>query len=323
MAPERESAAEVAAKLRDRDRRTLARTISALERGGENATAILGAVKALGAEPAWTIGITGPPGAGKSTLVDQLIAHLRDSGDQVAVCAVDPTSPETGGSILGDRVRLRADHVVDDGVYMRSLAAKHSLGGLSDVIPGAIAALELAGWPEVILETVGVGQSEVDVARQADTTIVVLTPESGDDIQASKAGLLEVADIVVINKADRPGATQMATSLHIALSGSRDAWSVPVLQVVAADGQGVAELLEAVRDHRAYLEESGMRYVRQRRRRRSELERHLTKAIEARVSQLLQSEEGQELLRELDEGRRTPAEVTQRLFEDRQANHAS
>lgn len=203
---------------------------------------------------AWLVGVTGNPGAGKSTLVDGIIACLRETGRTVATLAVDPSSPFSGGAILGDRIRM-GRHTSDNGVFIRSLATRGSLGGLSRATFDSVRVLDAAGFDVILIETVGVGQDEVDVARLAQTTVVVTVPGLGDDVQAMKAGLLEIADVFVVNKADRDGAGQLERSLHELLSMvPEQAWEVPVRRCTATEGKGIPELLAALEQHREFLE---------------------------------------------------------------------
>ncbi len=201
--------------------------------------------------------MTGAPGSGKSTLTDKLIGLVRGSGEEVGVLAIDPSSPFTGGAILGDRIRMQ-DHATDEGVFIRSMATRGHLGGLSLATPQAVRILDAAGKPWIIIETVGVGQVEVEVAGAADTTVVVVNPRWGDGVQANKAGLLEIADVLVVNKADRDGAADTVRDLEmmLELAGDRD-WRPPIVQTVATDSRGVEDLWRAVLDHRAYLEADG------------------------------------------------------------------
>lgn len=201
--------------------------------------------------------MTGAPGSGKSTLTDKLIGLVRGSGEEVGVLAVDPSSPFSGGAILGDRIRMQ-DHATDEGVFIRSMATRGHLGGLSLATPQAVRILDAAGKPWIIIETVGVGQVEVEVAGAADTTVVVVNPRWGDGVQANKAGLLEIADVLVVNKADRDGAADTVRDLEmmLELAGDRD-WRPPIVQTVATDNRGVDDLWRAVLDHRAYLEADG------------------------------------------------------------------
>jgi LAO/AO transport system kinase len=243
---------------RSGDRGALARLLSLVERGGVDARAVGRLTHPLGGG-SYTVGITGAPGAGKSTLTARVVAALRAAGDLVAVLAIDPSSPFSGGAILGDRVRM-ADHDLDDGVFIRSMATRGHLGGLALAVPEAARVLDAAGYPWVVLETVGVGQVEVEVAGAADTTVVVVNPGWGDAVQAAKAGLLEIADVFVVNKADRPGAADAERDLAsvLGMAGSRDAgWTPPILRTVATGGEGVDELTAAVAAHRAHLESTG------------------------------------------------------------------
>jgi len=252
------------------DRGAIARLISLVESGGDRATEAVAQLYPHTGR-AYTVGITGSPGAGKSTLVDRLVARIRRDGTEVGVLAVDPTSPFTGGAILGDRVRMQ-DHATDEGVFIRSMATRGHLGGLALATPQAVRVLDAAGKPWVIVETVGVGQVEVEIADAADTTVVVVTPGWGDGVQANKAGLLEIADVFVVNKADRAGADEAARDLvqMLELSGDRD-WDPPILETVATEGRGIDELWDAVVGHRAFLEADGRLTVRREARLRDEL----------------------------------------------------
>ena len=227
-----------------------------MEAGGDAATDAVGRLY-LSTGGAYTVGITGAPGSGKSTLTDKLIGLVRGAGEEVGVLAIDPSSPFSGGAILGDRVRMQ-DHATDEGVFIRSMATRGHLGGLSLATPQAVRILDAAGKPWIIIETVGVGQVEVEVAGAADTTVVVVNPRWGDGVQANKAGLLEIADVLVVNKADRDGAADTVRDLEmmLELAGDRD-WRPPIVQTVATDSRGVDDLWRAVLDHRAYLEADG------------------------------------------------------------------
>ena len=233
------------------NRLALARLLTDLEDGALDATE-RGALFAAGHD-AHLVGITGPPGSGKSTLVDALIRQWRGQGRQVGVIAVDPSSPLTGGAIMGDRIRMM-DHVGDEGVFVRSMASRGALGGLASTTWLTAAALDAAGYDPVLIETVGAGQSEVEIATLAETTVVVEVPEMGDEVQAIKAGLLEIADVIVVNKSDRPGADRAARQLKAMLStaGGRVARPAPPVMLTAATtGEGVEALREAVDGHRA------------------------------------------------------------------------
>src|SRR6266705_2336865 len=239
------------------DRLALARLITRVENRLPDVAEIMRAVQPrLGR--AHVLGVTGPPGAGKSTLVDRLTARLRAEGEGVGIVAVDPSSPFTGGAVLGDRIRMQA-HTLDPGVFIRSMATRGSLGGLARATGDAIKLLAAAGYAWILVETVGVGQTELDIMKLADTTVVVLVPESGDAIQTMKAGLMEAADIFLVNKADRSGAPALMAepkfaahlSLTSAASPKNIEWEIPVLSAEAQSGVGIAELLADVRRHRA------------------------------------------------------------------------
>lgn len=218
------------------DVRAIARAATEVETGSSGLVSEL----ARHAGQALTIGITGPPGAGKSTLCDQFIRVLRAEGKRVAVIAVDPSSPFTGGALLGDRIRMQRHHA-DPGVFIRSMAARGWAGGLAQATKDLVTLFDAAGYDVVLIETVGVGQSEIAVARLAKVTVVVLTPGAGDDVQSIKAGIMEIAQVFAINKADLPGAEILARHLHM------EAPDVPAVQVVASEGKGVGELLDAIR----------------------------------------------------------------------------
>jgi LAO/AO transport system kinase len=274
------------------DRRALARGLSLVERGGEEAVALLDSVvDRLG--KARRVGITGPPGAGKSTLVARIVRLYREAGLTVGVVAVDPTSPFTGGALLGDRHRMTAE-AHDKGVFVRSLASRGSLGGLSRAAPACMDLLDAAGFDRIIVETVGVGQSEVEVAGSADSVVVVLSPESGDAVQAMKAGLLEVADILCVNKSDREGADLLAASLDsmLDLREPREGWRPPVVLTCASEAAG--PLREALTQHAGWLRE-GDRLAR---RRLAGVESRLESLVGRMLAERLVGDAGELLKRE-------------------------
>jgi LAO/AO transport system kinase len=302
------------------DRVALARLISLVERGGAPGLAV--ARLAYRAAVPYTVGLTGAPGAGKSTLTDQLITVVRtgwgepapEALDQVAVLAIDPTSPFSGGAILGDRVRMQ-QHVLDPTVFIRSMATRGHLGGLALAVPDAVRVLGAAGLPMVIVETVGVGQMEVEVASAADTTVVVVTPGWGDSMQANKAGLLEIADLFVINKADRPGAREARRDLEqmLDLSTLGD-WRPPVVDTVASTGQGVADLWGEIGRHRAYLLEHGLLAQRRTERVAHELRRVMVARSRVRIDEVADGEEFSRAVKAVAAGELDPYEAADRLM---------
>ena len=245
-------------RLRSGDARTLARAISTVE---NRATGWSDLLKALFPHTgrARVVGLTGAPGSGKSTLVDQLARHYRKENQTVGIIAVDPTSPYTGGAILGDRIRMQ-DHYSDPGIFIRSMATRGSLGGLARATADAATVLDASGRDLVMIETVGVGQDEVDIVRLADVTIVILVPGMGDDVQTIKAGIMEIADIFVINKSDREGAERVEREIRAmqSLATRHDRWTPPIVKTVASEGAGTAELAAAIADYEAYLERENL-----------------------------------------------------------------
>ena len=267
------------------DRAALARLLSMVERGGDAARE-LGRLAYPLTGRSYTVGLTGAPGAGKSTLTSALLGHLRAQDEQVAVLAIDPTSPFSGGAILGDRVRMQ-DHATDPGVFIRSMATRGHLGGLALAVPEAVRLLDAVGKPLVIVETVGVGQVEVEIAGQADTAVVVVNPGWGDGVQANKAGLMEIADVFVINKADRQGVAETKRDLELMLDLSElGEWRPPIVTAVATDGTGITDMWEAVLGHRAFMDKSGGLELRRASRTRRELHQIVTNRLEKRALEL-------------------------------------
>ena len=277
---------ELVGASRGGDRSATARLISLIERGGEPARQVA-RLTFPGGGDAYTVGITGAPGAGKSTLTDRLIGESRRAGGPIGVLAVDPSSPFSGGALLGDRVRMQ-DHALDDGVFIRSMATRGHLGGLSLATPEAIRVLAGAGLPLVLVETVGVGQIEIEVAGATDTTVVVVNPGWGDAVQANKAGLLEIADVFVVNKADRPGGAETRRDLDnmLDLAITMGPWRPPVYSTVATTGEGIAEVWAAIGDHRRHLVGSGELTARRERRLLAELHEVLLRRLERDISRL-------------------------------------
>ncbi|MDP9349628.1 MAG: methylmalonyl Co-A mutase-associated GTPase MeaB [Gemmatimonadota bacterium] len=335
-------------RFRAGKRTALARAISMVEDGRPGFEALLHQIHPdLGR--AQRIGVTGPPGAGKSTLTSKLAQEFRKRDERVGIVAVDPSSPFTGGALLGDRIRMN-NISTDPGVFIRSMAARGALGGLATTTSEAADLLDAYGFERVVLETVGVGQSELEIAETADTTVVVLVPESGDSIQAMKAGLMEIADLFVINKADRPGADRLAQEIEVMLhmrlgdgmpahaghhgvslktvgkaarEQSRKAaeesgsWAIPVLKTVAQSGEGLEELVRTIDRHRVYLEESGELS----RRRQSRLAERVRAVVERRIRRLAWVDGGgEEILEEslpaLESGAESPYTVAARIVRE-------
>jgi LAO/AO transport system kinase len=316
------------------DRAALGRLLSMIERGGDPAREVGRASHGLGLD-ATTVGITGAPGAGKSTLTSALIEVVRARGDRVAVLAIDPSSPFSGGAILGDRLRM-SDHALDDGVFIRSMATRGHLGGLAVAAPEAVRVLTAAGYPWVLLETVGVGQVEIEVVGQADTTVVIVNPGWGDAVQANKAGLMEIADVFVVNKADRPGAKEAARDLERMLDlsapgrsgrpagrggvappgGPTPRWRPPVLCTTATTGEGVDDVWQAVLDHRAHLAETGDLGEHRRRRAAEEITRLVAARLLERARTVTTSPRADQLAEAVARGDVDPWTAADELLAD-------
>jgi LAO/AO transport system kinase len=275
---------ELIEALRAGDPRAVARAISAVERGGAPAREVIGSIFRYTGR-AHVIGVTGAPGTGKSTLVNEIAKLYRRRGQRVGIVAVDPTSPFSGGAILGDRLRMQ-DLSGDAGVFIRSMATRGNLGGLASATSDAVKVLDAAGFEFILVETVGAGQSEVDIAKNAHTTLVVDAPGMGDDIQAIKAGILEIADVLIVNKADHDGANSTVAALEMNLNlkpKAENDWRPPVLKTIAIKGEGIDDAVDWIGKHRAYLEANHLTEARERARLRAELEHVAQRELMARL----------------------------------------
>lgn len=321
---ERRSPIELVDAARGGDRAALARVLSLIERGNDDARAVSAALAADAVAPgpsaSYTVGVTGAPGAGKSTLTNALLRAMRADDATVAVLAVDPSSPYTGGALLGDRVRM-GDHALDEGVFVRSMATRGHLGGLAVATPEAARMLAAVGYRWVLVETVGVGQVEVEVAGHADTTVVVVNPGWGDAVQAAKAGLMEIADIFVVNKADRPGADQTRQDIERMLdmagpAAGSSTWRPPVVTSSATAGDGVSDLWAAITDHRGHLEASGELTERRQQRATDEIVRMVTARLAERARSLSAGDQAAKLATEVAEGRTDPWTAADALLDE-------
>jgi LAO/AO transport system kinase len=292
----------------------LARAITMVENNDPRAVALLEKIHPrLGA--AYRIGVTGPPGAGKSTLVGAMTEHWSKAGKSVGIIAVDPSSPFTGGALLGDRIRMH-EAMKNESVFVRSMASRGALGGLARASEEAADVMDAAGKDPILLETVGAGQAEVEVARAADTILVVLSPESGDSVQAMKAGMMEIADIYVLNKADRDGANRLAVEIEAMLDYRVmvDPYRPPVVKTIARDGAGVADLIDAIAAHRAFLEESGKLRERRRQRLFRRIHALVTAAISERMRQ--RNDDVERMVEAVMAGEQTPRRAAEAILKE-------
>ena len=309
------TAADLAERLLAGDKRALARAISLVENDDPEGWELVREVYPRTGRAA-VVGFTGPPGVGKSTLIGRLVEHARARGRQVAVLSIDPSSPFTQGALLGDRIRL-TDHFLDPGVYIRSMASRGSLGGLSEATLQAALLMDASGRDDVFLETVGVGQAEVDIIDHADTIVLVLMPGAGDSIQALKAGVMEIPDVIVVNKSDHPLTDTMVREIRGVLSlGPQKGWRVPIVKAEASSGEGVDELAERIAEHREHIESEGTLAERRRRNLLNEVVAlaagRMRRTLEAQVRD---DASVQELLDEVVARRLDPASAAARLLE--------
>jgi GTPase len=309
------TAADLAERLLAGDKRALARAISLVENDDPEGWALVREVYPRTGRAA-IVGFTGPPGVGKSTLIGRLIQNARARHRDVAVLSIDPSSPFTQGALLGDRIRL-ADHFLDPGVFIRSMASRGSLGGLSEATLQAALLMDASGKDDVFLETVGIGQAEVDIIDHADTIVLVLMPGAGDSIQALKAGIMEIPDVIVINKSDHPLTDTMVREVRSVLSlGPQEGWRVPIVRAEAARGEGVQELVDRIAEHRAYIEEEGTLQERRRRNLMNEVLALASARLRRRLEESVGDDESvRELLDEVVARRLDPASAAARLLE--------
>ncbi|MEU6136805.1 methylmalonyl Co-A mutase-associated GTPase MeaB [Nocardioides sp. NPDC047086] len=318
---------DLVARARGGEPRAVARLVSYVENapvgGGERLREVMATLAPHGGH-AHIVGLTGAPGVGKSTTTSALVRELRSEGRTVAVLAVDPSSPFSGGALLGDRIRM-TDHATDPGVFIRSMASRGHLGGLAWSAPQAIRVLDAAGFDVVLVETVGVGQSEVEIAGLADTTVVLVAPGMGDGIQAAKAGILEIGDLYVVNKADRDGATKVQRDLRGMLrltDRSEGAWTPPVLTAVAQSGKGLAEVVGALDEHREWLRSSGTLELRRTRRARAEVEAIAVETLRARWSTVGSASDLDVLAADVVKGARDPYAAADTLLAEKSVSGA-
>jgi LAO/AO transport system kinase len=309
------TAAELAERLLAGEKRALARAISLVENDDPEGWALVREVFPKTGRAA-VVGFTGPPGVGKSTLIGALVKSARERDRQVAVLSIDPSSPFTKGALLGDRIRL-TDHFLDPGVFIRSMASRGSLGGLSEATLQAALLMDAAGNDDVLLETVGVGQAEVDIIDHADTVVLVLMPGSGDSIQALKAGVMEIPDVIVVNKSDHPLTDTMIREIRGVLSlGPRTSWRVPIVRTEASRGEGVDELVSKLEEHREHIRAEGTLEERRRRNLRNEVLELATIRLRRRLEESIRDDASvQELLDAVVSRRLDPATAAAKLLE--------
>lgn len=307
MAQRRETLNELIEQMLGGSQRALSRLITIVEQESPDVPAIMKAIHPR-LDRAYSIGVTGPPGAGKSTVADKLTAVIRKQGLSVGVIAVDPTSPFSGGAVLGDRIRMQ-QHYVDPGVFIRSMASRGSRGGLPTTARNVMKLLDAFGMDIILVETVGVGQTELDIMETVDTTVVVLVPEAGDTIQTMKAGLMEIADIFAVNKADRPGADKLIIELQgmLMMSDRCEEWEPPILATQALNDVGIEELYGAIGRHQEYLRTSGEFVRRRERQRKEEFLQAVEHRLKKRLSRLMkESDRLMALWDEVEKGRTDP-----------------
>jgi LAO/AO transport system kinase len=310
------TAQDLLPSLIEGDKRALARAISLVENDDPEGWALVRDVYARTGH-ASMVGFTGPPGVGKSTIITGLVARARELEREVAVLTVDPSSPFTQGALLGDRIRL-SDHFLDSGVFIRSMASRGSLGGLSEATLQAALLMDASGKQDVFLETVGVGQAEIDIIDHADTVVLCLMPGSGDSIQALKAGVMEIPDIIVVNKADHPLTDTMVREIRgvLSLAAERSDWRVPIIRAQAQHGEGIAELSDSIASHRAHIEEQGTLVERRSRNLKNEVMTLAANRLRRRLEQSVHNDSAlQELLEQVVARKIDPATAAQRLLE--------
>jgi len=309
------TAADLAERLLAGDKRALARAITLVENDDPEGWDLVRQVYPQ-TGGATMVGFTGPPGVGKSTLIGALVAHARKADRQVAVLSIDPSSPFTEGALLGDRIRL-TEHFLDSGVFIRSMATRGSLGGLSEATLQAALLMDASGRDDIMLETVGIGQAEVNIIDHADTVVLVLMPGAGDSIQALKAGVMEIPDVIVVNKSDHPLTDTMVREIRGVLSlGSQEGWQVPIVRTEASRGEGIEELAEQIAAHRAHIEEEGTLSERRRRNLMNEVVALAANRLRRQLEESIHEEESvQKLLDEVVARRLDPATAATKLLE--------